>query len=71
MGWHAILIAAVTLPLCLEGELLPIRSYTMADGLDSRGFLWFCTPEGLTVHLGCCPTLTPISAEQLLPRKAG
>ena len=38
--------------------MLPIRSYTTADGLasdhiacivpDSRGFIWFCTSEGLT-----------------------
>ena len=58
MGWQAILIATIALPLCLEGELLPIRSYTTADGLaadriecivaDSRGFIWFCTPEGLS-----------------------
>jgi ligand-binding sensor domain-containing protein/signal transduction histidine kinase len=57
MEWRSVLIAIV-LPLCLEGELLPIRSYTSADGLaadsinliraDARGFLWFCTPEGLT-----------------------
>src|SRR5207244_13063176 len=36
---------------------LPLKTYTTADGLprdsinrimrDSRGFLWFCTPEGL------------------------
>ena len=52
------LLAAIALPLCLEGEVLPIRSYTTADGLasdhiycivpDSRGFVWFCTPEGLS-----------------------
>lgn len=39
-------------------ERLPIKIYTTADGLardqitrivrDSRGFLWFCTPEGLS-----------------------
>ncbi|HVF91069.1 MAG TPA: two-component regulator propeller domain-containing protein [Blastocatellia bacterium] len=39
-------------------ERLPIRTYTTADGLtrdhinriaqDSRGFLWFCTSEGLS-----------------------
>jgi ligand-binding sensor domain-containing protein len=58
MGWRAILIfltASCPLP---EGELLPIRTYTTADGVasdhidciaaDSRGFLWFCTPEGLS-----------------------
>ena len=41
----------------LHAEQLPIRVYTTEDGLpskqvarivrDSRGFLWFCTPEGL------------------------
>lgn len=42
----------------LRGELLPIRTYTTADGLaadsvlgivaDSRGFLWFSTTEGIS-----------------------
>jgi len=41
-----------------EGGRLPIKLYTMADGLpsselacavrDSKGFLWFCTSEGLS-----------------------
>src|SRR5213593_2154527 len=41
-----------------RAEHLPIRTYTIADGLpgdqinrivrDSRGFLWFCTQEGLS-----------------------
>jgi ligand-binding sensor domain-containing protein/signal transduction histidine kinase len=41
-----------------EAERLPIKTYTTADGLahnmvnrivrDSRGFLWFCTREGLS-----------------------
>jgi len=58
MLWRAISFATVALPLCLIAEQLPIRSYTAADGLagdridcivpDSRGFVWFCTPEGLT-----------------------
>jgi hypothetical protein len=57
-GWQTILIAALAVPLGLDGEVLPIRSYTTADGLaanrvdcivpDSRGFIWFCTPEGLS-----------------------
>jgi ligand-binding sensor domain-containing protein/signal transduction histidine kinase len=52
----AILMVLGAVPL--QGELLPIRTYTTADGLaadrvdcivpDSRGFLWFCTPEGLS-----------------------
>jgi ligand-binding sensor domain-containing protein/two-component sensor histidine kinase len=42
----------------VKAEQLPIRTYTTADGLardqvnrivrDSRGFLWFCTEEGLS-----------------------
>jgi ligand-binding sensor domain-containing protein/two-component sensor histidine kinase len=41
-----------------KAERLPIKTYTVADGLlrdsvyrirqDSRGFLWFCTPEGVS-----------------------
>jgi streptogramin lyase len=41
-----------------RAERLPIRAYTTADGLaderikcivsDSRGFLWFCGPDGLS-----------------------
>jgi signal transduction histidine kinase/ligand-binding sensor domain-containing protein len=46
------------LPLISKAELLPIKTYTVADGLlrdgvdkikrDSRGFLWFCTAEGIS-----------------------
>jgi ligand-binding sensor domain-containing protein/signal transduction histidine kinase len=42
----------------LQAEQLPVRIYTTADGLagntidrivtDSRGFLWFCTREGIS-----------------------
>jgi hypothetical protein len=41
-----------------QGEILPLKKYTTSDGLaqdrvgrivrDSRGFLWFCTGEGLS-----------------------
>jgi ligand-binding sensor domain-containing protein/signal transduction histidine kinase len=58
MRVRAILIALAGCSLCLWAELLPVRSYTIADGLpvdhvdrivvDSRGFVWFCTPEGLS-----------------------
>jgi signal transduction histidine kinase/ligand-binding sensor domain-containing protein len=51
----ALLILAASQPA--RGERLPIKPYTTADGLprdyisrivqDSRGFLWFCTIEGL------------------------
>ena len=43
--------------LLVHAERLPIRTYTSADGLpsdtirrirsDSRGYLWFCTDEGV------------------------
>lgn len=46
------------MPRNVLGEQLPIKIYTTADGLvsnqinrivrDSRGFLWFCTEEGLS-----------------------
>ena len=49
---------ALTIVFPVFGGRLPIRSYTTADGLadnhvkrirsDSRGFLWFCTDEGLS-----------------------
>ena len=52
----AILFFAVSINL--RAERLPIKTYTTADGLandhinrirrDSRGFLWFCTDEGLS-----------------------
>ena len=45
-------------PGAAQAERLPIKAYTVADGLahnsvnkivrDSRGFLWFCTAEGLS-----------------------
>ncbi len=45
-------------PSILKAERLPIKTYTVADGLlrdtaykikqDSRGFLWFCTQEGVS-----------------------
>jgi ligand-binding sensor domain-containing protein/two-component sensor histidine kinase len=44
--------------MTVSAEQLPIKSYTTADGLahnhinrirqDSRGFMWFCTDEGLS-----------------------
>jgi ligand-binding sensor domain-containing protein/signal transduction histidine kinase len=58
MAWRAILIVLAAFPSFLKSDLLPVRTYTTADGLasdhvdcivaDSRGFLWFCTPEGLS-----------------------
>lgn len=51
----SLLLAAITV---VRAERLPIKTYTIADGLasdrvvrirrDSKGFLWFCTSEGLS-----------------------
>lgn len=77
MEWRGVLIA-IALPLCLEGELLPVRSYTSADGLaadsinlirsDTRGFLWFCTDEGLTRFDGY--RMITFGTDQGLPHRA-
>src|SRR5579872_6157804 len=66
-----IVLSALTLP----GELLPVRVYTTADGLaadrvdrivaDSRGFLWFCTQEGVSRFDGT--RFVSYRAEQGLP----
>jgi ligand-binding sensor domain-containing protein/signal transduction histidine kinase len=53
LAWLCCLLAAAA-----RAEQLPVRIYTSADGLgqnrvkrivrDSRGFLWFCTADGLS-----------------------
>jgi len=58
MAWRALLVAIMTFPFCVRAERIAVRSYTTTDGLaadqvdrivaDSHGFIWFCTPEGLT-----------------------
>jgi ligand-binding sensor domain-containing protein/signal transduction histidine kinase len=85
---RALLLAAFVVPLCLPGELLPIRSYTTADGLasdhidcivpDSRGFIWFCTPEGLSrfdgyriVNFGTSDGLADRAVESFLETRSG
>ncbi|HZB46084.1 MAG TPA: two-component regulator propeller domain-containing protein [Pyrinomonadaceae bacterium] len=55
---RAVLLAFAFAPAAARAEQLPIRRYTVADGLahdqvqrivrDSRGFLWFCTLDGLS-----------------------
>src|ERR1700730_12835119 len=75
MGWRAILMVLSAFPILLKSELLPIRTYTAADGLaanhvdcivrDSRGFIWFCTPEGLSRFDGY--KFTNYGIEQGLP----
>jgi signal transduction histidine kinase/ligand-binding sensor domain-containing protein len=74
---RAIAIAALACSVCLFAELLPIRTYTIADGLaadqifrivpDSRGFLWFCTPEGLSRFDG--HRIVSFGVEQGLPHR--
>src|SRR5436189_6354945 len=53
-----LLTLLILLPSLARAERLPLKPYTVADGLpnnvinkivqDSRGFLWFCTAEGLS-----------------------
>ncbi len=62
-------------PAFVQAERLPLKPYTVADGLpnnvinkivrDSRGFLWFCTAEGLSRFDGY--TFTNYGADQGLP----
>jgi ligand-binding sensor domain-containing protein len=52
------LLALLSVAAPAHGERLPVRTFTTADGLandvvnrivgDSRGYLWFCTREGLS-----------------------
>jgi ligand-binding sensor domain-containing protein/signal transduction histidine kinase len=57
-GISLLLVLLGAQPVTVHAERLPVRTYTTADGLerdnisrivrDSRGFLWFCTVEGLS-----------------------
>jgi len=57
----------------VPAERLPLKTYTTADGLahnvinkivrDSRGFLWFCTVEGLSRFYGYTFTTYGVDAE--------
>lgn len=68
------LLSCALSPL-VRAELLPIKTYTTADGLahneinkivrDSRGFLWFCTIDGLSRFDGY--TFTNFGPDQGLP----
>ncbi|MBL8189778.1 MAG: hypothetical protein JNK38_17325, partial [Acidobacteria bacterium] len=52
-----LLTACLPMLFSAQAEILPVKTYTAADGLprdavykvrqDARGFLWFCTSEGL------------------------
>jgi len=55
---RSLIVLVLALPALARAERLPVKAYTTADGLannivnrivrDSRGFLWFCTREGLS-----------------------
>jgi signal transduction histidine kinase/ligand-binding sensor domain-containing protein len=74
---YALAVLLLLLPSRVDGERLPIRAYTTADGLahntvnaivrDSRGFLWFATHDGLSRFDGY--TFTNYSVEQGLPHR--
>lgn len=62
LGFGRAAIVATLVHALLCGARLPVRVYTTADGLpgntlhaivpDRRGFLWFCTGEGLALFDG-------------------
>jgi ligand-binding sensor domain-containing protein/two-component sensor histidine kinase len=73
---RSILVALlILLPTPAAAERLPLKAYTVADGLpnniinkimrDSRGFLWFCTAEGLSRFDGY--SFTNYGVDQGLP----
>ena len=72
-------LVSVMIPISGHSERLPVRVYSTADGLpsnqttcvkrDSRGFLWFCTVEGLSRFDGY--TFTNYGVDQGLPDPVG
>jgi ligand-binding sensor domain-containing protein/two-component sensor histidine kinase len=76
--WVCLYVGVLLVPhlgVFAYAETLPVRTYTTADGLpsnqiscnrkDSHGFLWFCTPEGLSRFDGY--TFTNYGVDQGLP----
>jgi ligand-binding sensor domain-containing protein/two-component sensor histidine kinase len=79
LACRAALFACLSLcaAIMLQAQQLPIKRYTTDDGLphnsinkivrDLRGFLWFCTGDGLSRFDGY--TFTNYSTEQGLPHR--
>src|SRR5258707_3762885 len=72
---NILLIILLLSPAFVRAERLPLKAYTVADGLpnniinkivrDSRGFLWCCTSEGLSRFDGY--SFTNYGVDQGLP----
>src|SRR5687768_13774569 len=87
---HAVLLLALAFVMAEEtrGERLPLKSYTLSDGLphemirriiqDTHGFIWFCTPGGISrfdgyrfTNYGMAEGLPSISINDLLETRQG